>query len=85
MSNLINEELDTMKYLFEYQKGKVISEQTIPVAPATAAPSTATAPDVIKKIQEVLNTKYGAKLNIDGKWGNLTQSAFESTINQSKK
>jgi hypothetical protein len=84
MSNLINEELYTMKYLFEYQKGKVISEQR-GVATTTAAPSAATAPDVIKKIQEVLNTKYGAKLNIDGKWGNLTQSAFESTINQSKK
>jgi len=79
MSNLINEELNTMKYLFEYQKGKVISEQTTPVAPATtAAPSAATAPDVIKKIQEVLNTKYGAKLTVDGKWGPMTQSAFEN-------
>jgi peptidoglycan hydrolase-like protein with peptidoglycan-binding domain len=89
MSNLINEELNTMKYLFGYQKGKVISEQTTPVAPATtaapSAPSAATAPDVIKKIQEVLNTKYGAKLTVDGKWGPMTQSAFESTINQLKK
>jgi hypothetical protein len=84
MSNLINEELETMKYLFGYQKGRVISEQG-GVTTTTVAPSAATAPDVIKKIQEVLNTKYGAKLNIDGKWGNLTQSAFESTINQLKK
>ena len=75
MSNLINEELDTMKYLFEYQKGKVISEQTTPVAPATAAP---TAQDVIMKIQTTLNTKYGAKLVVDGKWGPMTQSAFEN-------
>jgi len=80
MSNLVNEELETMKYLFGYQKGKVISEQEKAVAP-----STLTAPDVIKKIQTILNTKYGAKLNIDGKWGNLTQSAFQSAINQLKK
>jgi peptidoglycan hydrolase-like protein with peptidoglycan-binding domain len=84
MSNLINEELETMKYLFGYQKGKVISEQG-KVTTTTAVPSATTAPDVIKKIQEVLNTKYGAKLNIDGKWGPMTQSAFESAINQLKK
>ena len=90
MSNLINEELDTMKYLFEYQKGKVISEQTTPVVQATVAP---TAQDVIMKIQTTLKTKYGANLGtsgpnkdgVDGKWGPMTQSAFESTINQSKK
>jgi len=100
MSNLINEELETMKYLFGYQKGKVISEQTAPAAPATAAPATAapataapTAQDVIMKIQTILKTKYGVNLGtsgpnkdgVDGKWGNLTQSAFESTINQLKK
>jgi hypothetical protein len=86
MSNLINEELNTMKYLFEYQKGKVISEQTTPVVPATTAtPSAAaTAPDVIKKIQEVLNTKYGAKLTVDGKWGPMTQSSFESATKGTK-
>jgi hypothetical protein len=84
MSNLINEELETMKYLFGYQKGKVISEQggtAAPVAATTtpaAAPSAATVPDVIKKIQEILNTKYGTKLTVDGKWGPMTQSAFEN-------
>jgi len=83
MSNLINEELDTMKYLFEYQKGKVISEQTTPVAQATVAP---TAQDVIMKIQTTLKTKYGVNLGtsgpnkdgVDGKWGPMTQSAFEN-------
>jgi hypothetical protein len=85
MSNLINEELETIKYLFGYKKGKVISEQEKPVTPVSvptapaAAPTALTAPDVIKKIQEVLNSKYGAKLTVDGKWGPKTQAAFEST------
>jgi hypothetical protein len=73
MSNLINEELDKMKYLLGYQKGKVVSEQV-----QQAAPAVPTAPDVIKQIQNTLNTKYGAKLTVDGKWGNLTQTAFEN-------
>jgi hypothetical protein len=86
MNKLVNEELNKMKYLLGYQKGKVISEQslvsstTTPTAPATqtsAAPA-ATAEDVIKQIQTTLNTKYGAKLTVDGKWGNLTQTAFEA-------
>jgi hypothetical protein len=33
---------------------------------------------VVKQIQTTLNTKYGAKLTVDGKWGNLTQTAFEA-------
>jgi hypothetical protein len=89
MKNLVNEELNKMKYLLGYQRGMVISEQTLPApaaagtqAPAAAgtqAPAAASSPeDVIKKIQEILNTKYGAKLTVDGKWGNLTQTAFES-------
>ena len=28
MKNIVNEELNYMKYLFDYQRGKVISEQT---------------------------------------------------------
>jgi hypothetical protein len=88
MNKLVNEELNKMKYLLGYQKGKVISEQslvsstTTPTAAATqtsAAPA-ATAEDVIKQIQTTLNTKYGAKLTVDGKWGNLTQTAFEAAI-----
>jgi hypothetical protein len=89
MKNLVNEELNKMKYLLGYQRGMVISEQTLPApaaagaqAPAAAgaqAPAAASSPeDVIKKIQEILNTKYGAKLTVDGKWGNLTQTAFEA-------
>jgi hypothetical protein len=82
MSNLINEELEKMKYLLGYQKGKVISEQVTQAAPA-AAP---TAPDVIMKIQRILVDKYKANLGnsgpkgdgVDGKWGNLTQTAFEN-------
>ena len=89
MKNLVNEELNKMKYLLGYQRGMVISEQTLPAPAATGAQAPAAtgaqAPaaassteDVIKKIQEILNTKYGAKLTVDGKWGNLTQTAFES-------
>jgi hypothetical protein len=87
MNKLVNEELNKMKYLLGYQKGKVISEQALvsSTTPPAAAPSTqtsaapaATVEDVIKQIQTTLNTKYGAKLTVDGKWGNLTQTAFEA-------
>jgi hypothetical protein len=76
-----------MKYLLGYQKGKVISEQALvssttppAAAPATQTPAApaATVEDVVKQIQTTLNTKYGAKLTVDGKWGNLTQTAFEA-------
>jgi hypothetical protein len=83
MNNLVNEELNKMKYLLGYQKGKVISEQDL--VSSAAAPA-ATAEDVIKKIQTILKTKYNVNLGnsgpnkdgIDGKWGNLTQTAFET-------
>jgi hypothetical protein len=87
MNKLVNEELNKMKYLLGYQKGKVISEQALvssttppAAAPAAQTPSApaATVEDVVKQIQTTLNTKYGAKLTVDGKWGNLTQTAFES-------
>ena len=87
MNKLVNEELNKMKYLLGYQKGKVISEQALvssttppaaaPAAQTPAAPA-ATVEDVVKQIQTTLNTKYGAKLTVDGKWGNLTQTAFEA-------
>lgn len=80
MSNLINEELEKMKYLLGYQKGKVISEQT----QSTTQPNASTPQDVIMKIQTALNTKYGAKLTVDGKWGNLTQTAFEAATGGAK-
>jgi hypothetical protein len=91
MNKLVNEELNKMKYLLGYQKGKVISEQaqpsTTPAAAPAAAPA-ATTEDVIKQIQTVLKTKYKANLGnsgpnkdgVDGKWGNLTQTAFEAAV-----
>lgn len=83
MNKLVKEELEAMKYLLGYQRGKVISEQAqvtsvAPVATPAAAPQTVE--QVVKKIQEVLNTKYGAKLTVDGKWGNNTQTAFEAAL-----
>jgi hypothetical protein len=79
MNKLVNEELSKMKYLLGYQKGKVISEQALvsSTTPPAASPA-ATVEDVIKQIQTTLNTKYGTKLTVDGKWGNLTQTAFEA-------
>jgi hypothetical protein len=79
MNKLVNEELNKMKYLLGYQKGKVISEQALvsSTTPPAASPA-ATVEDVIKQIQTTLNTKYGTKLTVDGKWGNLTQTAFET-------
>ena len=82
MNKLVKEELNAMKYLLGYQRGKVISEQTNPPAPAAAPAATtpATVEDAIKQLQTILNTKFGAKLTVDGKWGNLTQTAFESAV-----
>ena len=80
MNNLVNEELNKMKYLLGYQKGKVISEQDLVSSASVPAAPAATVEDVIKKIQTTLNTKYGTKLTVDGKWGNLTQTAFETAI-----
>jgi hypothetical protein len=82
MNKLVKEELDAMKYLLGYQRGKVISEQSQVTSTPAAAPTTApaTVEDVIKQIQTTLNTKYGTKLTVDGKWGNLTQTAFETAI-----
>ena len=71
MKNLVNEELNKMKYLLGYQRGMVISEQDAPAA---------TAEDIIKQIQTILNTKYGSKLEPDGKWGNLTQGELERVV-----
>ena len=49
--------------------------------PAAAAPATnVSVPDLIKQVQTILNTKFGAKLTVDGKFGNLTQSAIEAAI-----
>ena len=79
---LINEELGRIKNLFNYERGKVISEQdtTAPAAPAASAAPVATVEDLIKQVQTILNTKYGAKLTVDGKWGTLTQTAFENAL-----
>ena len=65
-----------------HNNARIIKEQTAPAtAPATAPVATPqTAADVIKELQTLLNTKYGAKLVPDGKWGNLTQTAFETAV-----
>jgi hypothetical protein len=52
------------------------SSAAAPAAPA-AAPSVES---VVKELQTLLNTKYGAKLTVDGKWGNLTQTAFDTAL-----
>ena len=78
----VNEELNTMKYLLGYQRGRVISEQD------TATQSTPTPQDLITQIQTVLKTKYNANLGnygpnkdgVDGKWGNISQTALETAL-----
>jgi hypothetical protein len=79
MKNLVNEELNKMKYLLGYHRGMVISEQDAPAA---------TAKDVIKQIQRILVDKYKVNLGntgdledgVDGDWGNLTQGALEKVV-----
>jgi hypothetical protein len=79
--NLVNEELNKMKYMLGYQRGRVISEQDAaqpqpaatqqaqPAATQQAQPAAtqqATPKDLIRQIQTVLKTKYNANL---GKFG----------------
>jgi hypothetical protein len=59
------------------------SSAAAPAAPAAAPAAPAAAPSVesvVKELQTLLNTKYGAKLTVDGKWGNLTQTAFDTAL-----
>jgi hypothetical protein len=95
MKHLINEDIQTMKYLFGYKPGKVLSEQAVaPPTPATGTQTAAatTPEEVIKKIQTILKTKYKQNLGtagpnkdgVDGKWGNLTQTAFEAATKNIK-
>ena len=95
MKHLINEDIQTMKYLFGYKPGKVLSEQAVvPPTPATGTQTAAatTPEEVIKQIQTILKTKYKQNLGtagpnkdgVDGKWGNLTQTAFEAATKNIK-
>jgi len=89
--NPVNEELNMMKYLLGYQRGKVISEQDAAAAvqptdaqptaeQPTAAQPTVTPQDLIGQIQTLLNTKFKEKLTVDKKWGNMTQTALENAL-----
>jgi hypothetical protein len=76
--SILTEEINNMRFLFGYQPGKLISEQETPVS----------AVDLIKQIQRLLKTNYGANLGtsgpnkdgIDGVWGKNTQTALENAI-----
>lgn len=68
--SILTEEINNMKFLFGYKPGRLISEQETPV----------TTVDLIKQIQTLLNTNYGGKLTVDGKWGPMTQTALETAI-----
>jgi hypothetical protein len=84
--NSVNEELKMMKYLLGYQRGKVISEQSVPAAPASAAaapPAASTPKDLITLIQTVLNDKFKQPLGptgADGRWGKFSQDALENAL-----
>lgn len=73
----VNEELNTMKYLLGYQRGKVISEQDTATQPAS------TPKDLIIQIQTVLQDKFKQNLGpsgADGKWGNFSQTGLENAL-----
>ena len=88
--NLVNEELNIMKFLLGYQRGKVISEQdtatqtsAAQVTTQTAASSASTPKDLIIQIQTVLKDKFKQNLGTtgaDGKWGNFSQTALENAL-----
>ena len=89
--NSVNEELNKMKYMLGYQRGRVISEQPAPApAPApAAAPAAAPAPppstpkDLITLIQTVLQDKFKQPLGptgADGRWGKFSQDGLENAL-----
>ncbi len=71
MKNILKEELEQIKYLFEYKKGIVISEQ-----------ETQTKNYTVADIQNKLNT-LGFSLKPDGKFGPATLSAITKAIQTS--
>jgi hypothetical protein len=76
-------ESERLEILNLHNNARIIKEQvapTVPAAAGTPAAAPQTVADVIKELQTVLNTKYGTKLVVDGKWGNLTQTAFETAL-----
>ena len=77
-------ESERLEILNLHNNAKIIKEQATSLVSSTAPASTAapaqTVADVIKELQTLLNTKYGTKLTVDGKWGNLTQTAFETAM-----
>jgi hypothetical protein len=76
-------ESERLEILNLHNNARIIKEQvapTVPAAAGTPAAAPQTVADVIKELQTLLNTKYGTKLTVDGKWGNLTQTAFETAL-----
>jgi hypothetical protein len=76
-------ESERLEILNLHNNARIIKEQvapTVPAAAGTPAAAPQTVADVIKELQTLLNTKYGTKLVVDGKWGNLTQTAFETAL-----
>ena len=75
---------EDLEFLNLHNNARIIKEQATSLVSSTAPASTAapaqTVADVIKELQTLLNTKYGTKLTVDGKWGNLTQTAFETAM-----
>lgn len=79
----VNEELNTMKYLLGYQRGKVISEQDSATQTSTQNQTASTPKDLIIQIQTVLRDKFKQNLGStgpDGKWGNYSQTALENAL-----
>jgi hypothetical protein len=75
-------ESERLEILNLHNNARIIKEQVAPTVPAAGTPAAApqTVADVIKELQTLLNTKYGTQLTVDGKWGNLTQTAFETAL-----
>jgi hypothetical protein len=74
-------ESERLEILNLHNNARIIKEQATSLVSSTAPAAPAqTVADVIKELQTLLNTKYGTKLTVDGKWGNLTQTAFETAM-----
>jgi hypothetical protein len=83
LSMNVNEDIQRIKYLLNYQKGRVITEQTAQPDPQEPAglqdPKT-----LITKIQTILrDKKYNlGPRGVDGQWGTYTKNALQQELSK---
>lgn len=93
MKEILKEELNQIKYLFDYKKGVVISEQSTPAITSETADNKTKSnetknysiTDIQNKIKEIGYGDMLGKYGSDGKFGKMTYSAVTSSLSDFKR